>query len=382
MQRFKSIDIFRGMCMAWMFLGHLIGWWIQPGFIWLESLAFSIFDPIGASGFLFISGVSMALSFRYRMYRVEVIKDLTYSRVKISYYLRASLLLIISLIYNLAIALTINDLSWIWTWFVLMTAAFSLLIVWPLFKVSKKTRIIIGSSIWFIGQLIYYILGPFKLQENLQGILYHIFYNDFSQDPLILFFPFFLFGTIVGDVISELKDNNNVETKRKEIKEKLLIPMGVISIILVIIGVLFKFPNFLIRSSFSWLLYSLGIILMVLLILIILEEYNVFETKKHYRLFFYFSYYSFTVYLGHNFLYFIFFESLNLIHIWIASFLTFIIFSVILRLIYKKWGWKASLKAVLGKLSFRFAGKIEEKINDIRKKQETHPNLYRGKVTS
>ncbi len=373
MQRFKSIDIFRGMCMAWMFLGHLIGWWIQPGFIWLESLAFSIFDPIGASGFLFISGVSMALSYRNRMSRVEVPGDLTYSRVKISYYLRASLLLLISLIYNLAIALTINDLSWIWTWFVLMTAAFSLLIVWPLFRVSKNIRIIIGSSIWLIGQLIYYILNPFKLQENLQGILYHIFYNDFSQDPLVLFFPFFLFGTIVGDVIHEIKDNKNIETKRKEIKEKLLIPMGVISIILVIIGVLFKFPNFLIRSSFSWLLYSLGIILMVLLILIILEEYNVFETKKHYRLFFYFSYYSFTVYLGHNFLYFIFFENLNLIHIWIASFLTFIIFSVILRQIYKKWGWKASLKVVLGKLSFRFAGKIEETINDMRKKARNSP---------
>jgi len=71
MQRFKSIDIFRGLCMSWMFLGHLIGWWIKPEFIWLESLAFSIFDPIGASGFLFISGVSMALSYRNRMYRVE-----------------------------------------------------------------------------------------------------------------------------------------------------------------------------------------------------------------------------------------------------------------------------------------------------------------------
>ncbi len=373
MQRFKSIDIFRGLCMSWMFLGHLIGWWIKPEFFWLESLTFSIFDPMGASGFLFISGVSMALSYRNRMYRVEVVKDISYSRVKLSYYLRASFLLIIAIIYNLSIAVTISDLSWIWTWFVLMTAAFSLLIIWPLFKVSKKTRIVIGFSIWFGGQFIYYILVPFQYQENLQGILYHILFNDFSQDPLLLFFPFFLFGTVVGDVINEINNNKIIEIRRKAIKEKLLIPMVVISLLLISIGVLFSFPNFLIRSSFSWLIYTLGINLMILLILIILEEYNVFKTKKNYRVFFYFSYYSFTVYLGHNFLYFIFYESLNLIQIWIATLLTFVIFNLILRLIYKKWGWKASLKAALGKLSFKSAGKIEEKINNIRRKERNAP---------
>ena len=140
--------------MAWMFLEHLIGWWIQPGFIWLESLAFSIFDPIGASGFLFISGVSITLSYRNRMYKVEVLKEISYFRVKLSYYIRASFLLIIAIIYNLAIAITINDLSWVWTWFVLMTAAFSLIMVWPLFRFSKKVRIIIGISIWLINELI------------------------------------------------------------------------------------------------------------------------------------------------------------------------------------------------------------------------------------
>ncbi|NVM17769.1 MAG: acyltransferase family protein [Candidatus Lokiarchaeota archaeon] len=373
MQRLKSIDIFRGLCMSWMFLGHLIDWWIKPEFFWLESLTFSIFDPIGASGFLFISGVSMALSYRNRMYRVEVLKEIKYSRVRLSYYLRASFLLIIALIYNLAIALTINDLSWIWTWFVLMTAAFSLLIVWPLFKISKKFRIIIGFFIWLIGQFMYYILVPFQYQENLQGVLYHIFYNDFTQDPLVLFFPFFLFGTVVGDIINDLNNNENIEIRRKKIKERVIFPIGVISLVLISIGALFNFPNFLFRSSFSWLLYALGLDLMILLILITLEEFKVFKTKKSYRVFFYFSYYSFTVYLGHNFLYLIFFESLDFIHIWIASLLTFAIFSVILRQIYKKWGWKASLKAVLGKLSYKLAGKIEGKISDKRKKGGSTP---------
>ncbi len=373
MPRLKSIDIFRGLCMSWMFLGHLIEWWIKEEFFWLKSLSFSVFDPIGASGFLFISGVSIALSYRNRIYRVEILKEMSYSRVKASYYLRAFFLLIIAIIYNLAIAFTINNLSWIWTWFVLMTAAFSLLITWPLLKFSKKTRIVVGFSIWFVSQFIYFIFVPFQSQENLQGILYHILYNDYSLDPLVLFFPFFLFGTVIGDIINDIYNKKNIEMRRKEIKEKMLIPIGVISLILISVGIIFYFPNFLVRSSFSWLIYTLGINLMALLILITLEEYNVFKTKKNYRVFFYFSYYSFTVYLGHNFLYFIFYESLDLIQIWIASLLTFVVFSLILRQIYKKWGWKASLKSILGKLSFNSASKIEEKITEMREKRRNSP---------
>ncbi len=360
MQRFKSIDIFRGMCMSWMFLTHLIDWWFGGG-DWLQTVTVSIIDPIGASGFLFISGVSVALSYRNRMYGVEVLKDISYTRVKLSYYLRASFLLIIAIIYNLAIAIAIPNLSWIWTWFLLMTAAFSLLISWPLFRVSKRIRIVIGFSIWLISQFMYFTFIPFQNQESLQGVLYHIFYNDFSQDPVLLFFPFFLFGTIVGDIINDLNKNKNLVHRRKLIKQKMVFPIGGISLSLISFGILFYFPNFLVRSSFSWLIYTLGIDLMIILILITLEEYNVFKTKKSYRVFFYFSYYSFTVYLGHNLVFFIFWKSLNLIYIWIASLLTFVIFSLILRQIYKKWGWKASLKAALGKLSFRFARKIEEK---------------------
>jgi len=330
--------------MSWMFLGHLIEWWIKPEYIWLRTFTFFIFDPIGASGFLFISGVSITLSYRNRLSRVEEVKDLSYSRIKMSYYLRAFFLLAIAIIYNIAIAFTINQLSWIWTWFILMTAAFSLLIVWPLFN-----------------QYLYLLLSPYQNQLNLQGIFYHIFYNDYSQDPLLNFFSFFLFGTVVGDILNNLNNNKNPELKRKQLKKKMIIPTSLISLGLISLGVLFNFPSFLSRSSLSWLFYALGIDLVVLMILIILEEYKIFSTKKSYRVFFYFSYYSFTVYLGHNFLYFIFYQKLDLVTIWIAVVLTFIVFSLFLRQIYKKWGWKASLKALLGKTSFKLAYKIEEK---------------------
>lgn len=346
--------------MSWMFLAHLIEWWIKPEYLWLKTISFFIFDPIGASGFLFISGVSITLSYRNRLYKVEEYKNMSYSRIKISYFLRAFFLLVIAIIYNTAIALTKNQLSWIWTWFVLLTAAFSLLLTWPLFKVSKLTRILIGVIIWFISQYLYLLLSPYQDQLNLQGILYHIFYNNYSLDPLLNFFSFFLFGTVVGDIMNDIYNTKNPELKRKQLKKKMLIPISLISLGLISFGVLFNFPSFLSRSSLSWLFYAIGINLLLLTIFIILEEYNIFKTKKSYRVFFYFSYYSFTVYLGHNFLYFIFYEKLDLLTIWIAVVLTFIVFSLVLRQMYKIWGWKASLKTVLGKLSSKLAYKIEE----------------------
>jgi len=360
MERLKSIDIFRGLCMSWMFLGHLIEWWIRPEFLWLRKFTFFIFDPIGASGFLFISGISITLSYRNRLYRFEEIKDLSYSRIKMSYFLRAFFLLIIAMLYNTAIALTMGWLSWIWTWFVLMTAAFSLFIMWPLFKFSKITRILIGVIIWVISQYLYLLLSPYQDQINLQGIFYHIFYNDYGQDPLLVFFSFFLFGTVIGDMLNDIKQNNNPELKKKQLKKKMIIPTSLISLGSISFGIIFDFPSFLSRSSLSWLFYAIGIDLLVLMILIVLEEYNIFKTKKSYRVFFYFSYYSFTVYLGHNFLYFIFYEKLDMVTIWIAVVLTFLVFSLILRRIYKMWGWKASLKTILGKISSKLAYKIEE----------------------
>jgi len=360
MERLKSIDIFRGLCMSWMFLGHLIEWWIKPEYLWVKTFTFYIFDPIGAAGFLFISGVSITLSYRNRLYKIEEYKNISYSRIKMSYFLRAIFLLVIAIIYNTAIAITINQLSWIWTWFVLMTAAFSLLITWPLFNLSKITRILIGIIIWFINQYLYILLSPYQDQLSLQGIFYHIFYNDYSQDPIFFFFSFFLFGTVVGDILNNINNNKNPELKRKQLKKEMIIPTSLISLGLISFGVLFNFPSFLSRSSLSWLFYAIGIDLLVLMILIILEEYNLFKTKKRYRVFFYFSYYSFTVYLGHNFLYFIFYKKLDLVTIWIAVVSTFIVFSLFLRQIYKIWGWKASLKTILGKMSSKLAYRIEK----------------------
>jgi uncharacterized membrane protein len=382
MKRIKSIDTLRGFAIVCMFLYHIQSWWIRDTDLWFTDVMYSSYAILGTTGFLFIGGVSIALSYRSRMYRIEVLKDISYTRVKLSYYLRASFIFMIAIIYNLAIAIAMNDLSRIWTWFILLTISVSLFIAWPLFKTSKSLRILIAIVLWIVDQFLVVFLVQFQGQSNFFGILFHVLYNTLDQDPFITFFTFFLIGTVIGDLIHDTLQIENEIERRNYLKNRLIIPCLITGVILIISGVLIQlpyslnkgsfdwmrnFPDFLNRGTFSWIIYTMGIELTLISILFGIEEYEVIQMKRSYNFLFYFSYYSFTVYLGHNFLFFIFYRILDPVQIWFASLLTLVFFSLILKQIYKKWGWKASIKSVLGKLSLRFARKFEKK----KKSRET-----------
>lgn len=354
-QRIKSIDIFRGMCMAWMILNHLINWWLKSKFSWLHGITVMILDPIGASGFLFISGVSIALSYKNRVMSVEY----NHRRLRNSYLFRASFIFVIAMIYNITITLTLNNILWLWTWFVLLTVAVSMFISWPLLKTSKIFRVLLGIIIMIANQFLFSVLLPYRGKNNALGVFFHILYHRMYQDPILTFFPFFLFGTVIGDILFDSYNNPDENSKKKYLKINLIIPALAIGSLLVIFGILFKFPTFLERASFSWIIYSLGIELLIFSLLLIFEEFIIIGTKKSYKFLFYYSYYSLTVYLGHNLLYFLFFKSLNIYNIWIFIFAIFLILGLLLRVIYKKWRSKASLKMQVGVLSSILTMKIE-----------------------
>ncbi|MHA1669655.1 MAG: heparan-alpha-glucosaminide N-acetyltransferase domain-containing protein [Promethearchaeota archaeon] len=363
MIRFKSIDIFRGVCMGWMFLGHLLEWWIRPEYASINNFTHVILDSVGASGFLFISGVSIAISYRNRIYKVEVLKELTMTRVRNSYIIRALFLLIIAIFYNLSIALAINDLTYIWAWFVLLTASISLLVAWSLLKLSKYIRVGISLSVWILNQFLFEFLVTYNGQVNAFGFIFHLLYNKPHLDPILAFFPFFLFGTVIGDLISDLNIDNSESSRMESIKT--IKKYVIIGPILIIIGILLWFPDFLARSSLSWLIYSLGIQLTLLMTLFYFEMFLGNSIKKNYKFLFYFSYYSFTVYLTHSLLHFLFLRQLDYISIWFAILITFLMFGMFLKIIYYYWKEKFSLKIQLGRLSSFFADKLEIRKNNI-----------------
>jgi len=347
--------------MAWMILGHLTGWWLRGEDFWLAIFINIILDPIGASGFLFIAGVSIMLSYRKRLLKSKNSEEYTYRMIRNEYLFRAFFILIIALIYNTCVAIAINDFTWIWTWFILMTIAISLFMAWPLLKTSKFLRLALGIIIWIGDKLVFDILILYEGQPNFFGVLFHFLYSEYTLEPILTFFPFLLFGTVIGDVIYDIFDMNNLEDRKKTFKNNFLIPSIIIGGFSILLNVIFLFPEFLVRRTIPWLVYTLGIDLILISVLLTFEIFNFIKTEKSYRLLFYYSYYSLTVYLGHNILYFLFLDMLNAFNIWFFVVGAFFTIGLILRSVYKKWSEKASIKLQLGKLSFSLARNIENK---------------------
>ena len=362
LQRLKSIDIFRGLCMVWMILNHSIDWWVKPEYNWLQTVTIRIIDPIGVSGLLFISGVSIMISYRNRLNKVKVSNDYNYRMIKNHYLYRAFFFFIIALIYNIPTAIKFHDPSMIWTWFILLTYAISLFLAWPLLKIHKLFRVFIAILVLVLHQFIVSWLLPFQGNLNIFGLLYHILYSGHTQDPILVFFPFFLIGTVIGDIVYETVYLNNADKHTRNFENRLLIPTLTIGIFLIIFGILLKFPKFWDRESFSWIIYSIGIDLFLFTILLSFEVFEIIKTKKSYKLLFYYSYYSLTIYLAHNLLYFLFLHQLNLFNIWFFTAGAFILIVVIMRTIYKLSGGTASLKIQIGRLSYGVTIKFEEKL--------------------
>ena len=374
LQRIKSIDIFRGLCMTWMILNHLIAWWLNIDYMWIHAMAIMIIDPIGASGFLFISGVSIAISYRRRSNQAKVSEDYNYRIIRTSYFFRATFIFIIAISYNLPITVWSRDPKMIWAWFVLLTAAVSLFLAWPLLKTNKFFRIFITIVIIILQQFIILWLAPFKGSSNPLSQLFHLLYNPPDQDPILAFFPFFLIGTVIGDMIYDItyKRNKDKDNKNFYFKKKQFLYTVIIGIILIISGVLLSFLDFLTsvtffgtfldRQSFSWIIYSLGIDLVLLSILLFIEYSRILKIKKSYKFIFYYSYYSLTIYLAHNIFFFLFLNQLNLFAFCLVAVIAFISMGVLLRAIYKIWEEKASIKSIVGRLSLYLTFKIEERI--------------------
>jgi len=361
MKRIKSVDTIRGLCILLMILGHLLDWWIRPEDRWLVYMLFAFLAPIAATGFMFISGFSAILSYKRKVANIEDSNGLTMRKVKNIYFIRAMLLLIVALLYNTAIAFGINDPAWIWAWFILQTIAISLLLGWFFLNTSKTFRILVGIVLLVANQFILPFLLPYEGQTNTYGILFYILFHPLEQFTILSYFSIFLLGTVVGDLFIGVNKISDQEERKHAIKFVFITPLMLIGIILVSFGFIFRFPDIIFRRTLSSLVFSIGFFLILLSILLFNEEFEIVKTKKRYRFFFYFSFYSFTIYLGHNPLYFLFFGQLNALTIWIGLVGSTILITLILKGIYKKWGRKASLKTQLSILSLIILSKIEQK---------------------
>ncbi len=361
MKRIKSIDMIRGFCIFLMVLGHLLDWWIVDLDRWLIFYLFSFLAPIAATGFLLISGFSAAIAYKSRSKKLEFSTDIGMTHARNIYIIRAFLLLVINLIYNTAIALTLNDLRWIWAWNVLQTISISLLLAWPLLRTPKYLRFGLGIGLLVVNELLSPILLIYSGQLNLYGVLFHILYHPIEAFTILPYFAIFIIGTAFGDLFFNINTIIDQKERENEIKRVFIKTILIVGIIFSSFGILYRFYDFIYRRTLSSMIYSIGAILILFSVLLFFEEAEKIKPKKRYRFFYYFSFYSFTIYMAHDLLYFIFYRQLNAINIWLAVIGIFIIITIALKVMHKKLGIKASLKAQLGVLSLIIANKIEQR---------------------
>ncbi len=360
MERINSIDSVRGMCMWIMIYGHMLDWWINPADIWFRNWLYAFLEPIGATGFLFVSGISTSLAFRSSYIKRETSNNFSVKLTKYSYFFRAFFILLIGFVVNgFSFLMLKGSIFDIWSWLVLQTIAISLIFSWPFLNKSKPFRIILGLSLISVNQIILTFLDPFKGQFNLYGVLFHFLFNPLSQYIILLYFGIFLIGTVLGELIFNINISKTQQERLYNFKNKLFKKSLLFGGISIGFGLIFAFPNFLILNTLSSIIYSMGLILVLITLLIYRELAEKIKLKRSYRYLYFYSYYSFTIYLGHYVIYSLFLDQLNWIIFMILVFgVANAITTFLLRTIYIKLGSKFSLKTGINTMSFMLAMKI------------------------
>ncbi|MFX0075440.1 MAG: hypothetical protein ACFE96_08360 [Candidatus Hermodarchaeota archaeon] len=351
MHRLKSIDNFRAITMIMMLWVHLRVWWLRDIDQWFVALTLPFTDRVFACAFLIIAGASSTLFTRTRLLKVNKMEHYNLRTVKKEYYLRALFIFIVAICYNSIVAIMFMNPLIIWKWFLLLTTSVSLMLMWPLMRFSKTSRIILAITLWILNYYLFSFLSGYEGQLNTFGFLYYFLYHSLDQDPIFFTFSFFLLGSVVGDIIMDINSINNNEERRIALKKRFLYPSVIVGLILIGIGLIFEYPNYNSNQNFSWIAFPIGFNLVLLVVLIVLEEYKIVNFKTNFRFFRYFSYYSLTIFFSHNLLYFLFCNLLNVINMWIIIPSSILLYSIVMHFIYNsKWKENISIKFLLGKI--------------------------------
>ncbi len=358
MIRLKSIDNFRGISVIVMLWMHLTEWWLSG-----DSISF-IYVPIFVTqygfwvSFQFISGISRYFFYKTGGLREESSEITKNQNIKREFLVRGFILLVVALLYNSVVAISKSNPSEIWSWFFLLALAFSLIMITPLLNTSKKTRFSFGVVFLVMNYVILSFLQDFEGQANLLGFLYRLLYYPIGLHPILSSFAVFLFGTVVGDVIYEMYYQESREKKLNLIKRRLILPSILIGGILLTFIVIVNSFLFLNLPTFYGIISTIGFSLILFSVLVLIEEYEIIKTKKNYKFIFYFSFYSLTIYLVHNLLYFLFFKMLDTLSSIFYIILVVILIGLVLKLMYPKLGASISIKKIISKLSHKIVMKI------------------------
>lgn len=380
-KRVGAIDLLRGISIFLMILAHIETYWLEWDSFWSIGIKFLIIQIMGTSNFTFVAGISFAFSYQ-KILEKSTSRDLTIKK-SLS---RTIIMIILSFTFNCLQALIGEvEFSGLWTWNILQCIAICRLFGILIILVSKYFRFLIAIIWVFLTEIVISWMLPRYEVESFARIIFLVFFNPLHGDGFLIFFPFFIFGTLIGEFIqkntkkSKISANNKDLTKynSKSLWKWFLIGFGFF-IIGIIIGLkpanserdyygaiewlnthpnieISTLPFFIMPNSYAWVFYCAGWQIMFAIV-----SFYIIDLKGHYpkpsNLFNIFGKYSLSIYIGHYLLLYIPFFinsnfSLNYINIWFY----FIGFEAIIWLIFyfldKKQNKNISLEFVIRSFS-------------------------------
>jgi len=393
-KRIITIDLLRGISIFMMLMAHIETYWLESESFWLIGIKFLIVQIMGTSNFTFVAGIGFAYSFQNNLKKSKS-RNLTIKKT-LSHTI---ILIIVSFIFNgLQVLIGGLGLSGLWAWNILQCIAFCRLFGILILLVSKYFRFIIAIIWIFLTEIVISWMLPIYQVESFARIVFLLFFNPIHGDGFLIFFPFFIFGTLFGEFIQNFTSKDKISTENKDLTKKssrilekwFLIGLGLF-IFGLIIGLkpagaerdyyelikwinthpnidISSLPFFIMPNSYAWVLFCAGWQIMFAIVSFYIIDLKGYFPKSS-NIFNIFGKYSLSIYFGHYLLlYFPFFIdpnfSLNHINIWFF----FIGFEAIIWLIFyyldKKQHYKISLEFLIAVFSRKLNSFLNNKSKD------------------
>ena len=431
--RISAIDRFRGLSIFFMIFGHGLLYWLLPQEVFYAGFVVITWETLlcAAGAFIFISGISMSLSYNSYSRMVQASPHNTQQEKwngRLQIWIRTGWIAGLAFLTNVIGSVATGQLV-IWIWFVLQTTWVARAVIYPFLQVRTWYRLVIGLAIILLADpLRIWCLNEMLLSN--QSLFFDIFFKEINLNPFFPFVGFFFIGSALGgwlDQWTQIQTRGKNTGQNNRIKifiiKKLFNPRAVVAFgaifitISIIIGWQMDYslvaletvwrinilpgfniqgiPAFLVHGNSAWGLCTIGFDIVVFALFFNtdvknlkerysddavplrkteINEQNGAETKKTYKnstkALTLFGQQSLTVYLSHYFVFYIF---QNMLWFWQYLILAPLIVVLIHTGIWiwaNGWGRGYTLDWVVGKTSDMATKAILQRITRYQEKSK------------